>query len=368
MTVCSVNGASGVQLDMQYNPTTASGIQSVAKSSRAAATPPVVDCGGATGRYLQIWLPGQGRLFPAEEVRVHRAWLPGSRETPSRTAPAKQMACYGLQARQVPSADDPDVLANTKRHPYLVEPNNPEDPIFYSTCYIRALVRDWLPLLNEVQSEPSTPPWSFGNRTHCLDCTCYTDTASPENGIDYNITTMNTPQWWLQPEGQCRNFDKDCNYEILNSSPQQAGVGGVGPGGKTDPVTGTGTSDTGSIVGGVFAVLASIALIAIVVFVAFRYNAAKKRRGNGAGTPAKRAQVVVTDSVPWADRPAQGGANSTSTAAASEVPGHKYGAASAPPMAHEVDGHEYHKSVDNPMRKSGGSDEGSRFNTFETAQ
>ena len=32
-------------------------------------------------------------------------------------------------------------------------------------------------------------------------------------------------------------------------------------------------------------------------------------------------------------------------------------------MAHEVDGHEYHKSVDNPMRKSGG-----RFNTFETAQ
>ena len=64
--------------------------------------------------------------------------------------------------------------------------------------------------------------------------------------------------------------------------------------------------------------------------------------GNGAGTPAKRAQVVVSDSVPWADRPAQGGANSTSSAAASALP-----------MAHEVDGHEYHKSVDNPMRKSG---------------
>ena len=221
VTICSVDGgaSSGVQLDMQYNPISNTGVQSTAKSGRGAATPPVVDCKGATGRYLQIWLPGEGRLFPADEVRVHRARLPGSRETPSRTAPAKQMACYGVQARQVPSADDPNVLTSTKLHPYLVEPNNPEDPIFHSTCFVRAIVREWLPLLNETSSsEPSAPPWSFGNGAHCLDCACYADTAGPENGPDYNMTTMKTPQWWLQPEGQCRGFDKDCNYDaILNT-------------------------------------------------------------------------------------------------------------------------------------------------------
>lgn len=212
VTICSVEGAeddaSGVQLDMQYNPTTGSGVESASKSGRAAATPPVVDCGGATGRYLQIWLPGQDRLFPAEEVKVHRARLPGSSEIPSRTEPAKQMACYGLQARQVPSADDPDVLANTKLHPYLVEPNNPEDPIFYSTCYVRAIVRDWLPLQNEVVSAPSMPPWSFNNMTHCLDCVCYTETSGAANR-----SLMATTQWWLQPEGQCRSFDAECNYD-----------------------------------------------------------------------------------------------------------------------------------------------------------
>ena len=67
--------ASKVQLGIRYDPTSNTGTQSVAKSGRAAATPPVVDCKGATGRYLQIWLPGQGQQTQSTLPHYHTTTL-----------------------------------------------------------------------------------------------------------------------------------------------------------------------------------------------------------------------------------------------------------------------------------------------------
>ena len=64
------------------------------------------------------------------------------------------MACYGVEQRAPPTADDPDLLLKTKQHPMIIVINNPLDPIYYSTCYVRTILKAWLPLenMNEFRS------------------------------------------------------------------------------------------------------------------------------------------------------------------------------------------------------------------------
>ena len=194
VTVCG-----GIQLGVQYEHQ----VDNPRGAMNSHAMPPTVDCGGVTGRYLQVWLPGQGRLFSADEVRVHRARLPGPEGVPLRTDAGKQMTCYGLEARQPPEATDPDVLAEAKNHPYQTVTSNPEDPIFYSTCYVRAIIKEWLPVEGDGADAGASAAWSFANGTHCLDCNSYVTNAGPENGADYNMSAMATPRWWLQPADAC---------------------------------------------------------------------------------------------------------------------------------------------------------------------
>ena len=55
------------------------------------------------------------------------------------------------------------------RHPKIVVADNPEDPIFWSTCYDRVIVKEWLPLLGEDEDE-IPPAYAFLNGTRCLAC------------------------------------------------------------------------------------------------------------------------------------------------------------------------------------------------------
>ena len=67
-----------------------------------------IDCRGARGRYLQIWLPGEGsRVFSVlNQVTVHAARLP-----PCRDGNPADMEC------------DPGPLAGTAETPSAADPN-----------------------------------------------------------------------------------------------------------------------------------------------------------------------------------------------------------------------------------------------------
>ena len=173
----------------------------------AAAT---IDCHGATGTYVHIVLPGEGRLLAKAAVNVHRATMPTADEgVPSATNPAIPMVCYGLEARPVPAPDDPDLLAGAKLHPRQIVVDNPEDPVFWSTCYERLVEKTWLPLESESgSSEQRMVDFAFLNNTRCLDCASVRENLA----VDYDVDAMLTPHWWLQPAGECG----DCNFDIWN--------------------------------------------------------------------------------------------------------------------------------------------------------
>ena len=97
-------------------------------------------------------LPGdKNRLIPTLVVDVHRASHPnvknGRTKAYKATNPLLPTVCYAVVMPKLPSIDAPDLLSATKKFPKTVVDDNPEDPIFWSTCYERVAVRDWLPLI-----------------------------------------------------------------------------------------------------------------------------------------------------------------------------------------------------------------------------
>ena len=170
-----------------------------------------VDCQGASGKYLQIALPGDGnRLLPTAKVTVHRASMDGATSVvPNATDDTMPMVCYGLASRPVPEPDDPDLLAGTKLHPKQIVKDNPEDPIFWSTCLERVIIKTWRPLEDGGSSGSGVRtgfPYSFLNETRCLSCD-----AVRENNVEVQTNFLRTPHWYLQPEDTCT----DCNYELF---------------------------------------------------------------------------------------------------------------------------------------------------------
>ena len=193
---------------------------------RTSDKPASVDCHGATGKFLQLALPGDGqRLLPnTAVVTAHRSSFP-SRKGPgvpdsiASTDPALTTVCYGVVPRPVPAADDPNLLAATKAHPKSIVDDNPEDPIYWSTCYDRVVVKEWLPL--EAGGGDSGDDnnlgvrFAFNNNTQCAACDCVRQhiRANNESTGGYDMTTMITPRWWLQAKGSC----SDCNFEIFGN-------------------------------------------------------------------------------------------------------------------------------------------------------
>ena len=179
-----------------------------------------VDCKGARGKYVQLSLPGSSnRLLPVDtHIDVHRASVPldlepgALQKALASTNPALPTVCYGVLPRKVPAANDPDLLANAKLHPKTIVNDNPEDPIFWSSCYDRVVIKEWLPLLKELAGREDSDAelqYSFKNGTQCLDC----ESLRSNHLTEYNLTEMRTPRWWLQPEGVCF----DCNRILFPS-------------------------------------------------------------------------------------------------------------------------------------------------------
>ena len=165
-----------------------------------------INCHGASGKYVQILLPGdKNRLLPNIKVDIHRASHPnikdGRAQAYKSTDSKLPTVCYGVQRRAVPAADSPDLLAGTKEHPKIVIDNNPEDPIFWSTCYERVKIRDWIPLVGAIKVKQAEGEYRFNDGKQCLDCYSMKQNMAREHG--YDMDHMRTPRWWLQPKGQC---------------------------------------------------------------------------------------------------------------------------------------------------------------------
>ena len=183
-----------------------------------STAPAQINCKGATGKYVQISLPGAGnRLIPKLKVDVHRASHPniknGRNQAYKATDPALPTVCYGVQRRAVPAADDPNLLSGTKEHPKIVVDDNPEDPIFWSTCYDRVKIREWLPLADankNTNATAATSVFRFNDGKHCLNCYSMRQNLGGDDG--YDMDHMLTPRWWLQPKGQCQSCDHTFKY------------------------------------------------------------------------------------------------------------------------------------------------------------
>ena len=69
-------------------------------------------------------------------------------------------ACYGVEARE-----------SSSTAPEYVVSHDPEDPAFYSTCYVRERNVTWLPRVAGKEEPLREARWRFQN--HCLDCGNY---------------------------------------------------------------------------------------------------------------------------------------------------------------------------------------------------
>jgi len=145
-----------------------------------------VNCLGVNA--VPLWLPQT--VYPLFSNRVGIPWTSpngmmrgcdrGTFEGLGRNA----KVCYGVNPRQ----------ANNTHSMYSVT-DDPEDPLFYATCFIKR--SQWafdLSLGNTTVIIPVPPAWNFGGK--CVDCMEWK--ASQEN--------FNIPTWTLPT--QCVNCDK----------------------------------------------------------------------------------------------------------------------------------------------------------------
>jgi len=124
----------------------------------------VIDCKGAEGKYVSVMLPGKRILDATIEVNAFRPELPED-----------SLVCYTVEAR-----------VQTQTTPEFVIAEDPEDPIFYSTCLVREPSVTFLPTGNAMQAK--APRWKFNG--HCLDCDSFIASKAP-----YNADAVNVNHW-----------------------------------------------------------------------------------------------------------------------------------------------------------------------------
>lgn len=103
----------------------------------------------ARGKYVHIELPGSERIVDfTVEVNMRKPLAKPGEEKIAKV-------CYGVQAR-----------TQTEVSPEYITTDDPDDPVFYSTCYVREKVVKWLPV--EVEPPQPKPRWKFHSK--CLSC------------------------------------------------------------------------------------------------------------------------------------------------------------------------------------------------------
>jgi len=140
-----------------------------------------VDCKGAIGQYVWVYLPGQQRSL-VFDVKVYRSKpdIPLDRQNTTKV-------CYGVEAHPQ-TATDPEFTIVT----------DPEDPMFYSTCYAREKNITWLGAA--LTSSAPVGRWRFNE--HCLDCATYHHNAQ-------TLDPSAIPAPWKTADGQCANCDHE---------------------------------------------------------------------------------------------------------------------------------------------------------------
>mmetsp|Transcript_13384 Transcript_13384/g.24221 ORF Transcript_13384/g.24221 Transcript_13384/m.24221 type:complete len:1818 (-) Transcript_13384:501-5954(-) len=162
----------------------------------------VAECDGKIGKYVRIRFPGEGRTIAFDSVKVSRHNL-----EPAVTKPpagkGMPLVCYGLQAGEA-TATNPAFLTST----------DPNDPIFYSSCYTRSAKKIWkyIPM-----PSPPPPAWFFNGK--CVDCESFRSNKDSSN-------IKKPSQWWLSTTCQ------DCD----NAKPAW-GQGQIGDNESVEPGT-----------------------------------------------------------------------------------------------------------------------------------
>jgi hypothetical protein len=139
-----------------------------------------VDCNGKVGQYVFVKLPGQNRYLTLDIEAYLFAPLVPAGDNP--------LVCYAVEARE----------STTTRPEYIIS-LDPEDPIFYSTCYVRNPNINWLPIIGAPPSNPDR--WRFNGR--CLSCNSFDRNRAQK----LNFAALPVP--WVITDGQC----VDCSVE-----------------------------------------------------------------------------------------------------------------------------------------------------------
>eukprot|EP00937_MAST-01D_sp_MAST-1D-sp2_P001627 g1627.t1 len=293
------------------------------------------DCEGATGDYVRIALRGERRVFDAA-VDVNRATV---------GAGADAMACWGVEGRPE------ETLPIPKNEYYTTD--DPEDPVFYSTCYFKQ--NDWLWEPTGRAQLPTRAPWKY--QGHCVACADYGQTSSSEK---YEF-----PLWHTDPA--CRDCDSGAfvlkgwsEHNATEADDAGAANGGDsgadntagGAAGAVGAASGSGTATEPQ--GGVQSWLegtslvvglcgAAALMLGALVLAAKRGRRARKR-GPAAGSVAKQPMPAVGGSNPmWRDR----GIGSAATEKQAAVGGGPVGAAAgAGPHAHAILPRGWNETVD----------------------
>ncbi len=144
-----------------------------------------VSCGGAAGDRVRVRLPGQKRVVDVE-VDIH--WSdPG---TAKEELQGKSL-CYGVEPRLMKDVE-----------PEFIITDDPLDPRFYSTCFVREEMIEYLdPPSARVEEEPG---WKFNGM--CLECSTWERNMNMSASNNFFI-----PSWAVGgeggPYGQCLNCE-----------------------------------------------------------------------------------------------------------------------------------------------------------------
>ena len=171
----------------------------------------LVDCRGEVGKYLSLQLPGTNRVLGLVSLEPHTT-------KPDLLSGEEGFVCYGVRS-----------IVPTPLEPEYHVTSDPEDPTFYSTCYVRKENITWLPpIIQSVYTQ-----WSYNH--FCVDCEDYHRNSDLNNDIfpvvpwhvsedncydcEQSVPTLTQPEVLSNhtgTESRCRNSDT-CDSSITCS-------------------------------------------------------------------------------------------------------------------------------------------------------
>ena len=185
-----------------------------------------IDCKGAVGRYVRVHLPGTQRIFDAKvTVNVLKPVLPQD-----------AFVCYAVEAREAQVLPKPVMEVTIT--------DDPMDPAFYSTCYVREQDIQWRPT---PKGPPAKAKWQYNGQ--CLACSSF-----EQNQLPHNRTEMPAIPWVISD--RC----EDCDGQTLAALASSI---------RTAPSSDDGAVGAGTVIGW----LIFFALLFVVAGLAFKHRA-----------------------------------------------------------------------------------------------